>query len=287
MKVLVTGGSGFIGSALVRHLLGETEAHVVNVDKLTYAGNPDSLADVADSPRYQFEQVDICDAGALQRVFGEHKPDAVMHLAAESHVDRSIDGPDDFMQTNLMGTYTCCKQPCRHYRSIRSRSDAPVPLPACVYRRGVRRPRLARVNSFANQRLMPRALPTPPPRPARTTSSAPGGALTDCRCSLPTVRTTTAPYQFPEKLIPHMILNALAGKPLPVYGDGSQVRDWLYVEDHARALWTVLTERKGWARPTTSAGTTRQRNIDVVRRFVECWHAGRLRTRLRLGASSP
>lgn len=263
MKILVTGGAGFIGSAVVRYLINETNASVVNVDKLTYAGNLESLASVASSPKYAFEQVDICDQRALQRVFETHTPDAVMHLAAESHVDRSIDAPDDFLQTNLIGTGHLLQAALGYYRSLDAERAA--------------RFRVLHVSTDEvygdladSGGYFTEDTPYAPSSPyAATKAGSDHLARAWGRTyKLPVIVTNCSnnygPYQFPEKLIPHMILNALAGKPLPVYGDGSQVRDWLHVEDHARALWTVLT--KGKVGETYNiGGHNEQRNLHVVR----------------------
>ncbi len=262
MKVLVTGGAGFIGSALVHHLVHDTEASVVNVDKLTYAGNPESLLEVAGSPRYAFEQVDICDTAELQRVFRTHQPDAVMHLAAESHVDRSIDGPGEFLQTNLMGTFHLLQAAMAYLRTLDAeRAEAFRFLHVStdeVYGD------LGSSGGFFTE--------TTPYAPSSPYAATKAGSDHLVRAwgrtyKFPVLVTNCSnnygPRQFPEKLIPHMVLNALAGKPLPVYGDGSQVRDWLYVDDHARALWTVLNKGK-LGETYNIGGHNEQKNLDVV-----------------------
>ena len=263
MKVLVTGGAGFIGSAVIRHLLGHTKASVVNVDKLTYAGNLDSLVSVSDSPNYQFEQVDICDREALKSVFTQHAPDAVMHLAAESHVDRSIDAPDDFLRTNVLGTGQLLSATLGYWRSLPApRADAFRFLHVStdeVYGD------LADTGGYFTEET--RYEPSSPYAATKAASDHLARAW-HRTFKLPVLVTNCSnnygPYHFPEKLIPHMILNALSGKPLPVYGDGSQIRDWLHVEDHARALWTVLTRGKV-GETYNIGGHNEKRNLEVVR----------------------
>ncbi|MNZ25522.1 dTDP-glucose 4,6-dehydratase 2 [compost metagenome] len=261
-RIIVTGGAGFIGSAVVRHLIDNTTHEVANLDKLTYAGNLESLLSVADSPRYRFYQVDICDSAALDKVFAEFQPTAVMHLAAESHVDRSIDGPAEFIQTNIVGTYTLLEAARRYWNSLES--EAKVAF---------------RFHHISTDEVYG-DLEGTDDLFTETTSYAPSSPYSASKASsdhlvrawqrtygLPTLVTNCSnnygPFHFPEKLIPHVILNALAGKPLPVYGDGSQIRDWLYVEDHARALVEVVT--KGEVGETYNiGGHNEKRNLEVV-----------------------
>lgn len=269
LKILVTGGAGFIGSAVVRHLINYTQHSVINLDKLTYAGNLESLLSVSDSERYTFEQVDICDAANVQRVFEQHQPDIIMHLAAESHVDRSIDGPAEFIHTNIIGTYTLLEA-ARHYWSQLPES----------------RKQVFRFHHISTDEVYG-DLPHPADNPGEklplfteTTAYAPSSPYSASKASsdhlvrawlrtygLPTLVTNCSnnygPYHFPEKLIPLVILNALEGKPLPIYGNGDQIRDWLYVEDHARAL--VLVATKGEIGETYNIGGHNEKeNIQVV-----------------------
>lgn len=263
MKILVTGGAGFIGSAVIRHIIQNTNDSVINVDKLTYAGNLESLKAVATSERYAFEQVDICDTVALERVFNEHQPDAVMHLAAESHVDRSIDGPAAFIETNIIGTYTLLEVARKYWAQLDEQRKAKF-----------------RFHHISTDEVYgdlddTAALFT------ETTAYAPSSPYSASKASsdhlvrawqrtygLPTLVTNCSnnygPYHFPEKLIPLMILNALDGKPLPVYGKGNQVRDWLFVEDHARALYKVITVGKV-GETYNIGGHNEKQNIEVVR----------------------
>ena len=263
MKILVTGGAGFIGSAVVRHLLQNTPHQVVNLDKLTYAGNLQSLPGASEHPAYRFEQVDICDAEGVARVLAEHRPDAVMHLAAESHVDRSIDGPAAFIQTNIVGTYTLLEA-CRQYwlglcEEARSRFRFHHISTDEVYG-----------DLEGTTELFTEQTPYSPSSPYSASKASSDHLVRAWQRTygLPVLLTNCSnnygPFHFPEKLIPLVILNALAGKPLPVYGDGLQVRDWLFVEDHARALLTVVTT--GVVGETYNiGGHNEQKNIDVVR----------------------
>ncbi|SDU09053.1 dTDP-glucose 4,6-dehydratase [Halopseudomonas salegens] len=262
MKILVTGGAGFIGSAVIRHLIAHTEHAVGNIDCLTYAGNLESLGDAADSPRYTFYQHDICDAQAMAQVFAEFCPDAVMHLAAESHVDRSIDGPADFINTNIMGTYTLLEtarqywaqlpaEQARHFRFHHVSTDE-------VYGD------LEGTDDLFTEQT---AYAPSSPYSASKASSDHLVRAWHRTWGLPVLITNCSnnygPCHFPEKLVPHMILNALHGKPLPVYGDGSQIRDWLFVEDHAAALVEVIS--RGQPGETYNiGGHNEKRNLEVV-----------------------
>ena len=263
MKILVTGGAGFIGSAVVRHIIENTQDSVVNVDKLTYAGNLESLESVENNPRYAFEQVDICDAKELARVFEQHKPDAVMHLAAESHVDRSIDGPAAFIETNIVGTYTLLEASRAYWNSLDDEKKA-----------AFRFHHISTDEVYGDLEgtddLFTEATPYAPSSPY-SASKASSDHLVRAwlrTYGLPTIVTNCSnnygPFHFPEKLIPLMILNALDGKPLPVYGNGQQIRDWLFVEDHARALYKVVTEGE-IGEAYNIGGHNEKANIDVVR----------------------
>lgn len=262
MKILVTGGAGFIGSAVIRHIIDNTDDSVVNVDKLTYAGNLESLASVSDNERYAFEQVDICDRAALDAVLQRHQPDAIMHLAAESHVDRSIDGPAAFMETNIIGTYTLLEAARQYWNNLDETAQQSF-----------------RFHHISTDEVYG-DLEGPEDLFTETTPYAPSSPYSASKASsdhlvrawlrtygFPTLITNCSnnygPYHFPEKLIPLMILNALEGKPLPVYGQGTQVRDWLYVEDHARALYKVATEGKV-GETYNIGGHNEKQNIEVV-----------------------
>lgn len=263
MRILVTGGAGFIGSAVIRHIINNTQNSVLNVDKLTYAGNLESLVSIENDDRYQFAQIDICDVFGMAKLFEKFQPDLVMHLAAESHVDRSIDGPSDFIQTNIIGTYNLLEVTRAYWQGLsgdqKSRFKFHHISTDEVYG-----------DLDGTTKLF-----------TETTSYSPSSPYSASKASsdhlvrawhrtygLPTIVTNCSnnygPYHFPEKLIPLMILNALDGKPLPVYGNGQQIRDWLYVEDHARALYKVVTE--GNVGETYNIGGHNEKaNIDVVK----------------------
>ncbi|MFD2632101.1 dTDP-glucose 4,6-dehydratase [Idiomarina piscisalsi] len=269
MIFLITGGAGFIGSAVIRFILKNTDNKVVNIDKLTYAGNVDNLKGFTESERYQFKQIDLCDPNALKNVFKDYQPNVVMHLAAESHVDRSIDGPAEFIHTNILGTYNLLEAAREYWSNLPLNEKATF-----------------KFHHISTDEVYG-DLPHPEDEAdasgslfTETTAYAPSSPYSASKASsdhlvrawfrtygLPTVITNCSnnygPFHFPEKLIPLMILNALEGKELPIYGKGDQIRDWLYVEDHAKALYTVAT--KGEIGETYNiGGHNEKRNIDVV-----------------------
>jgi dTDP-glucose 4,6-dehydratase len=264
--ILVTGGAGFIGSAVVRRLIAHTLHHVVNLDALTYAGNLDSLRKVVDDPRHRFERVDIRDREVLRRVFDEHQPDAILHLAAESHVDRSIDGPGDFVQTNVVGTFHMLEEARRHWLRL--------PADRKEVFRFVHVSTDEVFGSLGPVGLFGANTPYDPSSPYSASKAASDHLARAWHRTygLPTLVTNCSnnygPYQFPEKLIPLMILNALDGKELPVYGRGDQVRDWLHVDDHARGLILAL-ERGRPGKTYLIGGHGERRNLDVVERLCD------------------
>ncbi|NLY27284.1 MAG: dTDP-glucose 4,6-dehydratase [Alcaligenaceae bacterium] len=267
MKILVTGGAGFIGSAVIRHIINNTEDSVVNVDMLTYAGNLESLTSVSGSLRYDFEQIDICNRAEMDRVFEVYQPAAVMHLAAESHVDRSIDGPAAFIDTNIVGTYTLLEAARSYWQALPDERREKFLFHHIstdeVYG-----------DLEGPEDLFTETTPYAPSSPYSASKAASDHLVRAWRRTygLPTLVTNCSnnygPYHFPEKLIPLMILNALEGKPLPVYGQGTQIRDWLYVEDHARALYTVVTQGKV-GETYNIGGHNEKQNIDVVKAICE------------------
>ena len=266
-RILVTGGAGFIGSALVRYLLNETAAEVINVDKLTYAGNLESLTSVADNPAYTFVQADICDAQHMQALLEQHRPDAIMHLAAESHVDRSIEGSAEFVSTNVVGTYTLLEAARHYWAGLESEKKEAF-----------------RFHHISTDEVYGDLESTDELFTERT-SYAPSSPYSASKAGsdhlvrawfrtygLPVLITNCSnnygPYQFPEKLIPLVILKALKGEPLPVYGDGQQIRDWLYVDDHVRALLRVLDAGKV-GETYNIGGHNEKLNIDVVKTICQ------------------
>jgi dTDP-glucose 4,6-dehydratase len=263
----VTGGAGFIGSAVVRHLIANTDVTVCNIDKLTYAGNTESLASVADNSRYEFQQVDICDTSALHEIFARFEPDAVMHLAAESHVDRSIDSPSDFIQTNIVGTYSMLEASRRYWSTL-----------AAEQKQRFRFHHISTDEVYGDlegtDELFTETTSYDPSSPYSASKAGSDHLVRAWHRTygLPVVVTNCSnnygPYHFPEKLIPHVILNAIHGKPLPVYGDGSQIRDWLFVDDHARALFEVVS--RGVVGETYNiGGHNEKRNLEVVETICE------------------
>jgi dTDP-glucose 4,6-dehydratase len=260
-KIIVTGGAGFIGSAVIRHLITGTDAEVVNVDKLTYAANLDTLKSVADNPRYSFHQLDICDADAMVQLFEREKPTHVMHLAAESHVDRSISGSRAFVETNIMGTYNLLEAARGYWMGLSESGKEDFRFHHIstdeVY------------GSLGADGLFEETTPYDPSSPYSASKAASDHlAMAWYRTyGMPVVLSNCSnnygPYQFPEKLIPLMILNAMDGKELPVYGDGSNIRDWLHVDDHAKALVTILTKGR-LGQGYNVGGRNERTNLQVV-----------------------
>ena len=262
MRLLITGGAGFIGSAVVRLLIAESDWTVINVDKLTYAASPDAVAGVAGHARYRFEQADIGDGAAMRRIVEEHEPEAILHLAAESHVDRSLDGPAPFIDTNILGTYTLLELAHRYWRGLGPEARA--------------RFRFLHVStdevfgSLGAEGAFDEESPYRPTSPYSASKASADHLVRAWRISfgLPVVLSNCSnnygPYQHPEKLIPTMVRCAAAGRPLPIYGKGENVRDWLHVDDHARALVTILTE--GRVGESYNVGARCERtNLDLVR----------------------
>ena len=274
LRILVTGGAGFIGSALVRHLVRDTPHEVLNLDKLTYAGNLASLEPIANAPRYRFVRADICDAGAVAKAIADYRPDVITHLAAESHVDRSIDGPADFIQTNVVGTFTMLSAALDHWRTLDDAAKAAF--------------RFHHIStdevfgSLGDEGFFTEETPYDPHSPYSASKASSDHLVRAWHDTygLPVLITNCSnnygPYHFPEKLIPLMIIKALAGDALPVYGQGLNVRDWLFVEDHARALTRVF-ERGVPGQSYIIGGRAERKNIEVVTRICETLDAIRPR----------
>ncbi|WP_420001458.1 dTDP-glucose 4,6-dehydratase [Acinetobacter sp. LF10] len=263
MRIIVTGGAGFIGSSVIRHIIKNTNDEVLNIDKLTYAGNLESLKEIDQNPRYQFQQVDICDASKLEQIFEQFQPDAVMHLAAESHVDRSIDGPSTFIQTNIVGTYTLLEAARKYWQRLDE-----------IKKVNFRFHHISTDEVYGDldgtTDLFTEATPYAPSSPYSASKASSDHLVRAWQRTygLPTIVTNCSnnygPYHFPEKLIPLVILNALDSKALPIYGTGNQIRDWLFVEDHARALYQVVTQ--GSVGETYNiGGHNEKQNIEVVK----------------------
>ncbi|MBI0005865.1 dTDP-glucose 4,6-dehydratase [Gilliamella sp. W8126] len=262
MKFIVTGGAGFIGSAVVRLIINNTDDEVLVIDKLTYAGNLESLSEVSDKGRFHFKQIDICDRKSIDMIINDFRPDIIMHLAAESHVDRSIDNPSTFIETNIIGTYTLLEAALAYWKSL-----------DIVKKESFRFHHISTDEVYGDLHgttdLFTEKTPYSPSSPYSASKASSDHLVRAWHRTfeLPIVITNCSnnygPYHFPEKLIPLMILNALEGKPLPVYGNGQQIRDWLYVEDHARALYLVATQAKVGGNYNIG-GYNEQKNIDVV-----------------------
>ena len=262
MKFLITGGAGFIGSAVIRHLINHTEHTVLNLDKLTYAGNLESLAEIEQNPRYAFKHLDICNTLAIEAAFNSFQPDLVMHLAAESHVDRSIDGPAEFISTNIVGTYHLLEVARRYWQGLSE------PAKSRFRFHHISTDEVYGDLSHTND-LFTESTPYAPSSPYSASKASSDHLVRAWHRTygLPVIITNCSnnygPYHFPEKLIPLIILNALDGKALPIYGKGNQIRDWLYVEDHAKALYTVVMQ--GVIGETYNiGGHNEKQNIEVV-----------------------
>ena len=267
MKIVVTGGAGFIGSAVIRHIIHNTDDEVLNIDKLTYAGNLESLKDIDQSPRYEFQQIDICDKEALEQVFDSFQPNLVMHLAAESHVDRSIDGPAEFINTNIVGTYHLLEVARQYWQKL-----------DCIGKQQFRFHHISTDEVYGDLEgttgLFTETTPYAPSSPYSASKASSDHLVRawhrtyDFPILVTNCSNNYGPYHFPEKLIPLVILNALDGKALPIYGKGNQIRDWLFVEDHARALYKVVTEGKV-GETYNIGGHNEKQNIEVVKTICQ------------------
>ncbi|MDA9557901.1 dTDP-glucose 4,6-dehydratase [Vibrio sp.] len=263
MKILVTGGAGFIGSAVVRHILDNTNDSVINVDSLTYAGNIESIPQANNHPRYDFEKVDICDFNSLKTVFDKYSPDAVMHLAAESHVDRSIDGPAEFIQTNVVGTFNMLEVARQYWTRLDTEKQSTFRFHH-ISTDEVYGDLEGTDDLFTEETSYEPSSPYSASKASSDHLVRAWGRTYNFPILVTNCSNNYGPYHFPEKLIPHVILNAIHGKPLPIYGDGNQIRDWLFVEDHAKALYKVVTEGE-LGETYNIGGHNEKKNIEVVK----------------------